>query len=117
MSHDETTAEAVTRKERFGALPERIRLEDMVGTRQATPHDPDRDVPVGRRTRRERHRAAGSGVRCGSHRVPEGAGESVRRKRFDGDVTTGGARGRRRTARRQRLRRADRGPAASDRAL
>lgn len=44
MSHDETTAEAVTRKERFGALPERIRLEDMVGTRQATPHDPDRDA-------------------------------------------------------------------------
>ncbi|MFK0156049.1 hypothetical protein ACIQVK_28755 [Streptomyces sp. NPDC090493] len=44
MTHEETAAEAVTRKERFGALPERIRPEDMVETRPAVRHDPDRDA-------------------------------------------------------------------------
>ncbi|MFF7475812.1 hypothetical protein [Streptomyces sp. NPDC008092] len=44
MSHEETAAEAVTRKERFGALPDRIRPEDMVETRPAVRHDPDRDA-------------------------------------------------------------------------
>ncbi|MEV7323357.1 hypothetical protein [Streptomyces sp. NPDC093970] len=29
---------------RFGALPERIRPEEMVETRPATEHDPDRDA-------------------------------------------------------------------------
>ncbi|MEU5310269.1 hypothetical protein [Streptomyces sp. NPDC021562] len=43
MSHEETATEAGRRRERFGALPERIRPEDMVETRQAVPHDPDRD--------------------------------------------------------------------------
>ncbi|MEU9449933.1 hypothetical protein [Streptomyces sp. NPDC048277] len=44
MTHEETAADVVARKERFGALPERIRQEDMVETRPAVPHDPDRDA-------------------------------------------------------------------------
>ncbi|RPE38142.1 hypothetical protein EDD90_1015 [Streptomyces sp. Ag109_O5-1] len=43
-THEEPAAEAVQRKERFGALPERIRPEDMVETRPAIQHDPDRDA-------------------------------------------------------------------------
>ncbi|MFJ9344930.1 hypothetical protein [Streptomyces sp. NPDC101237] len=39
----DTAAEAV-RHRRFGALPERIRPQDMVETRPATAHDPDRDA-------------------------------------------------------------------------
>ncbi|WP_167450142.1 hypothetical protein [Streptomyces hyaluromycini] len=44
MSHEETAAEDVVRKERFGTLPERIRPEDMVETTPAVQHDPDRDA-------------------------------------------------------------------------
>ncbi|WP_316766463.1 hypothetical protein [Streptomyces sasae] len=43
-THEEPAAEAVQRKERFGALPERIHPEDMVETRPAIQHDPDRDA-------------------------------------------------------------------------
>ncbi|MEU2336416.1 hypothetical protein ABZ770_22340 [Streptomyces sp. NPDC006654] len=43
MDHEETATEAGRRRERFGALPERIRPEDMVETRPAIPHDPDRE--------------------------------------------------------------------------
>ncbi|MEU2426412.1 hypothetical protein ABZ619_36305 [Streptomyces sp. NPDC007851] len=44
MSHEETAAEAARRSERFGALPERIRPEDMVETTPAVRHDPDREA-------------------------------------------------------------------------
>ncbi|KQX67808.1 hypothetical protein [Streptomyces sp. Root1310] len=37
------TAE-VRRRARFGALPERVRPQDMVEERPATPRDPDRDA-------------------------------------------------------------------------
>ncbi|QJT05447.1 hypothetical protein G9272_38300 [Streptomyces asoensis] len=37
------TAE-VRRQDRFGALPERVRPQDMVEERPATPRDPDRDA-------------------------------------------------------------------------
>ncbi|MFE6286622.1 hypothetical protein [Streptomyces sp. NPDC057877] len=32
------------RQSRFGSLPERIRVEDMVEERPAVPHDPARDA-------------------------------------------------------------------------
>ncbi|POX45450.1 hypothetical protein C3488_29735 [Streptomyces sp. Ru72] len=35
---------AVARHERFGKLPERVRFEDMVEEKQATPNDPARDA-------------------------------------------------------------------------
>ncbi|MFG2474613.1 hypothetical protein [Streptomyces fagopyri] len=38
------TAEAAVRRARFGALPERIRLEDTVEERPATVPDPARDA-------------------------------------------------------------------------
>ncbi|MET9089176.1 hypothetical protein ACIPX0_09790 [Streptomyces sp. NPDC090075] len=44
MTHEETSTDAVLRKERFGALPERIRPEEMIETRPAVQHDPDRDT-------------------------------------------------------------------------
>ncbi|WP_329527652.1 hypothetical protein [Streptomyces sp. NBC_01462] len=37
-------AEAAVRRDRFGALPERIRLEDTVEERPATVPDPARDA-------------------------------------------------------------------------
>ncbi|MGV9354216.1 hypothetical protein [Streptomyces misionensis] len=37
------TADAALRRDRFGKLPERIRLEDTVETRPATLPDPARD--------------------------------------------------------------------------
>ncbi|MER7837026.1 hypothetical protein ABTY98_14230 [Streptomyces sp. NPDC096040] len=50
MTHEEHAepvvdgAAAVLRQHRFGVLPERIRPEDMVETRPAIQHDPDRDA-------------------------------------------------------------------------
>jgi hypothetical protein len=41
---DADTAAEEARHRRFGALPERILPEDMVETRPATGHDPDRDA-------------------------------------------------------------------------
>ncbi|MEU6064022.1 hypothetical protein ABZ864_05835 [Streptomyces sp. NPDC047082] len=36
--------EATLRRARFGALPDRVRLEDTVEERPATPRDPARDA-------------------------------------------------------------------------
>ncbi|MFJ3304985.1 hypothetical protein ACIPSA_18030 [Streptomyces sp. NPDC086549] len=44
VAEAEGEAEATLRRARFGALPERVRLEDMVEERQATPRDPARDA-------------------------------------------------------------------------
>ncbi|MGW1541944.1 hypothetical protein ACWCPM_17220 [Streptomyces sp. NPDC002309] len=47
MTHEETTdstAAAALRRERFGALPARIRLEDTVEERPATVPDPTKDT-------------------------------------------------------------------------
>ncbi|MER5520703.1 hypothetical protein [Streptomyces sp. NPDC002763] len=41
---DVDAADEVLRHQRFGALPERIRPEEMVETRPAIGHDPDRDA-------------------------------------------------------------------------
>ncbi|AXE83423.1 MULTISPECIES: hypothetical protein [unclassified Streptomyces] len=41
-SQQGSEAEAAARRSRFGALPEPVRLEDMVEERAATSPDPDR---------------------------------------------------------------------------
>ncbi|PNE42412.1 MULTISPECIES: hypothetical protein [Streptomyces] len=35
---------SAVRRARFGALPERIAREDMIGTKAASPRDPERDA-------------------------------------------------------------------------
>lgn len=47
MTHEETadsTAAEAVRRERFGTLPERIRLEDTVEEKPATAPDPTKDT-------------------------------------------------------------------------
>ncbi|MDN0198334.1 hypothetical protein [Streptomyces sp. S.PNR 29] len=41
-SRNTTDGAAAARRARFGRLPERVRHEDMVEERAATPHDPTR---------------------------------------------------------------------------
>ncbi|MGW1786363.1 hypothetical protein ACWCQQ_45940 [Streptomyces sp. NPDC002143] len=44
LPEDQSGAAAAERRARFGALPERVRLEDTVEERPATPRDPARDA-------------------------------------------------------------------------